>query len=164
MGEIVPQPTRTRIPEFIIVAAALLLLGALEAHEGYFQCVGKKGPGPKQIQSAWVLLLCTYVSLAISLMRGSRIGWWVALLFVSFIAYFHIKFTHHLIQERFWPAKHSLIPDGSEYVDSDPPRKLIDVWWMIIRNALLLLVPGLLLLGRIREYLRDQSPPSQIGA
>jgi len=99
-------------------------------------------------------LLALFLSLALGLYRQNRRAWWVAVLSLAALGPLHLV--------AFWtPVKNSMEPPPPRFVNALEYEWLMpfrlspfDVFWVIARGVMLLLVPTLLLLGRLRKALQ----------
>jgi len=151
------SPPGRPVPECNVASIALGMLACLQLYDGFFFCLGKRGPGPSQLQSGWVILLVTYISLGIGIAKGKRLGWWLALSIVTLLAVMNVQLSINIIHNRFWPPHRDSYDGPGTFVDIDRPPSYFRVGWLIVQDAFLVLVPVLLLIGGVRIWLRDRS-------
>jgi len=141
--------------------SAFSLLALQQVHDGVRFCLGMHGLGLGTLQSAWVLLLLLYVSLAIGLAKEQRWAWRFSVILVGGLAALHLRDTLDLIRLR---LQGELLPSAqgaNEFsivclttMRPDP----FGAAWLMSQNGLMMAIPILLLLGHLRQRLIGVHP------
>jgi hypothetical protein len=130
------------------------LLTLQKLHEGILSCLGKPPPGFHVTSALFLTLLVVCVSVGVGLAMRRRSAWWAGVIVMGLAAYIHAKVTWR-------PVWMSLRFDGrvssahsifEMRLNLDP----FEILWLSIRSALLIAVPALLLLGRLRQELNSR--------
>jgi hypothetical protein len=159
------QPARPPLPwEHKVAIGCLLLLSLQSSHEGFLYLIGKSAaPDHVLTQSAWIILLIVYLSVGIGLLNRSRTAWRFGVILIGIIAGLFLAETMNSIFASLqWQSYLSTVPSGQRGTVRHMSADILEpfpLFWVVARNALLLAVPTVLGLGRIREALKRPASP-----
>jgi len=150
------EPDRHPLPwEQKGVLGALTLRSLQSTHEGILLCAGFRAPGYPRLQSGFAVLLAFYLLVGVGLWMRSRFAWWLGVIVIGGFGLLHLATSWDHVTATFQHEERIATLIEYEWIGGFPPGRF-GMFWTISRSVLLLCVPALLLLGRLRIALRPR--------